>query len=56
MQKEQKKENRGGARANSGRKPLADKKFPITVFIEESKIKKLGGKEKLKQKLIKFIN
>lgn len=55
MEKE-KKENRGGARANCGRKPVADKKIPVTLFIQESKVKKMGGKEKLKQKLTKFIN
>jgi hypothetical protein len=55
-EKAQKKENRGGARPNCGRKPIEDKKFPVTVFIQESKIKKHGGKEKLKTKLIEFIN
>lgn len=55
-EKKEKKENRGGARANCGRKPIEDKKFPVTVFIQLSKIKKHGGKENLKEKLIEFIN
>lgn len=53
---ELKKENRGGARANCGRKPVKDKKQPVTVFIEGSKIKKHGGAEKLKTKIINQFN
>jgi len=56
MKKTKKTENRGGARAGCGRKPVADKKFPVTLFIPQSKIEKMGGKEILKQKLIQFIN
>lgn len=52
---ESKKENRGGARAGCGRKPLADKKKAVTIFVAESKINKSGGLDILKQKLTKFI-
>lgn len=51
----EKKENRGGARANCGRKPIADKKKAVTIFIPESKILKHGGSASLKEKLTKFI-
>lgn len=37
-----------------GRKPLSDKKRPITVFIPTSHIRELGGDEKVKL-LIKKI-
>ena len=34
-----------------GRKPLDDKKEIITLFIHASKIKALGGKEALKERI-----
>ena len=48
-------ETRGGARANSGRKPVADKKIPVTIFIPASKVVKYGGAELLKQKLTNYV-
>ena len=51
-----KKENRGGARANCGRKPLLDKKIPITMYIPKSVIEKYGGTDRVKDKLIKLLN
>ena len=39
-----------------GRKPLEDKKEIITLFIHSSKIKSLGGKEALKEKLYSTLN
>jgi hypothetical protein len=53
---EQKTEKRGGARLNAGRKPIKDKKKPVNLFIQESKIRKFGGVDKLKTKLYNFIN
>jgi len=53
---EEKTEKRGGARVNAGRKPIKDKKKPVNLFIQESKIRKFGGVEKLKIKLYNFIN
>ena len=50
-----KKNNRGGARSNSGRKPVADKKESITVYIEGSKVAMMGGKEILRKKILAFI-
>lgn len=46
-------DGRGGARPNCGRKPIADKKQNVTVFIPASVIKKNGGIEKLKTKILK---
>jgi hypothetical protein len=46
-------QGRGGARPNCGRKPIADKKQNVTVFIPASVIKKNGGIEKLKTKILK---
>jgi len=39
-----------------GRKPLDDKKEIITLFIQASKIKALGGEEALKERLYSTIN
>jgi hypothetical protein len=49
------KENRGGSRKNSGRKPVADKKQPVTLFIERSVIERHGGPDKIKEALISNI-
>lgn len=40
-----KKGKSGGVREGSGRKPLAEKKEPITFYAEPSKIEAVGGKE-----------
>jgi len=37
-----------------GRKPIEDKKKPITIFVKESFIEKIG-KEELQQKLLDYI-
>ena len=37
-----------------GRKPIEDKKKPITIFVKESVIEKIG-KEELQQKLLDYI-
>ena len=47
--------NWGGARKKSGRKPVADKKQPVTLFIPQSVIEKHGGADAIKQQLIKKI-
>jgi hypothetical protein len=43
----------GGARKKSGRKPVADKKQPVTLFIPQSVIDKHGGADAIKEQLIK---
>jgi hypothetical protein len=49
------KSNKGGARKNSGRKPVEDKKEPITLFINRSVIERHGGADKIKAALIHNI-
>jgi hypothetical protein len=49
------KDPRGGARKNSGRKPIDDKKQPVTLFIERSVIERHGGPDKIKATLINNI-
>ncbi len=46
----------GGKRSNSGRKPVSDKKIQVSFYIEGSKIKKLGGLDAFKEKVIKYID
>jgi len=36
-------------KAKRGRKPLADKKTNITIYLKRSKVESLGGKESIKQ-------
>ena len=46
----------GGKRKNSGRKPVADKKQQVCLYIKQSKIKKLGGLDAIKNKIYKYID
>ena len=41
----------GGKRSNSGRKPVSDKKVQVSFYIEQSKIKKFGGLDSIKEKM-----
>ncbi len=45
----------GGPRKNSGRNPVKDKKQPLTVYLRGSDIKRNGGKERTKKKMIEVI-
>lgn len=47
-----KKDNRGGARPNSGAKKKDDTKQPITFYLLQSVIDSNGGKEAIKQQCI----
>lgn len=40
-----KEKPKGGVRIGAGRKPSADPKQPVTIFVETSKINAYGGKE-----------
>lgn len=42
-------------KSNAGRKPVADKKETVSVFIHHSKIDEHGGMESLKQKIYSFV-
>ena len=46
---------RGGARANAGRKPNQTKKKPITVYLPEQIINRIG-KEKIKTLITQTFN
>jgi len=39
------KSNRGGSRTGSGRKPASDPKIGLTIYIFQSEVDLLGGKE-----------
>lgn len=47
---------RGGKRLGAGRKPLANKKKLIPLYIEENKIWPFGSEEKMKEKLYDFVS
>ena len=51
-----KKITHGGKRENSGRKPLTEKRLPVTVYLPESTIKGAGGKEDVKRKIYEEFN
>lgn len=51
-----KKQNMGGRRSNSGRKPVADKKVQLYVFVHQSKIDKLDGKDAVKLLMMNSID
>lgn len=38
-------------KSKAGRKPILDKKVRVLIFIEQSKIDKKGGMEKMKEHL-----
>ena len=48
----------GGAREGAGRDPLPeiDKKSPLTIWVSNRTIKKMGGKAKTRANLKKFIS
>ena len=50
-----KKPAHGGARKGAGRKPAADPKVSITIYIEESIIKANGGIENVKNNCYSFL-
>lgn len=53
--KKHKKNTRGGARSGAGRKPITDKKIPVTVYIRESTIKDVGGMDAARELAINAI-
>ena len=46
---------RGGKRVNSGRKKLPEIKEPVTIYIYPSVIKKNGGRDKTRAKLLEVL-
>jgi hypothetical protein len=47
---------RGGKREGSGAKAKADKKKPITFYVEESKVTSVGGDKAAKELAYKAID
>ncbi len=45
----------GGARKGAGRKPAADPKVPITIYVEESVIKSIGGIDQVRSECIECL-
>jgi len=46
------KQKKGGERSGAGRKPTADPKIPITLYIRKSKVELHGGKNELGRKML----
>lgn len=44
-----KKKTHGGKRKKAGRKPVADKKQRVILYVKKSQIKEMGGEDKLKE-------
>ena len=42
------KNKKGGKRKGAGRKPIKDKKVPVTIWMRPSEVKKNGGLKKVK--------
>ncbi len=49
MAKARKVISHGGARKGSGRKPVADKKTAVTLYLEESIVQSYGGVEGVRE-------
>lgn len=50
------KNKRGGKRLGAGRKPIADKKKLVPLYVGEKKIWSFGNEQKLKDQLYSFID
>lgn len=53
--KTKKTKSHGGARARSGRKPVADKKVGFTFYVEQSILNANGDIDELKQDCYNFV-
>ena len=49
------KTTHGGKRKTSGRKPVADKKVQVSLYIRQSEIEKFGGLDEVKKALCEFV-
>ena len=45
----------GGARKGAGRKPAADPKITISIYVETSIVNAMGGVEELKEACYSFL-
>ena len=55
MGKVPKRTGRGGARKGSGRKPAVDPKVAVTIYVEGSIIKSLGGIEGVREECYRVL-
>ncbi len=55
MGKATKRTGRGGARKGSGRKPAEDPKVAVTIYVEGSIVKSLGGIEGVREACYAFL-
>lgn len=55
MAEKKKKRTHGGPRLGSGRKPVADKKIMVPLYIETSIVNALGGIEELRTICYNFL-
>ncbi len=56
MAKARKVISHGGARKGAGRKPVADKKTAVTLYLEESIVQSLGGVEGVRDYCYKLLS
>lgn len=49
-------QNQKKKKSAAGRKPIADKKVVVTLFIRQSEIDKRGGKEALQKQCYDFLS
>lgn len=47
---------KGGKRKNAGRKPVADKKIPVVLYVQESVVNAQGGKSQFGELLLNLYN
>lgn len=55
MAKMAKRQGRGGARTGSGRKPAADPKIAVTIYVEGSIISAMGGIDGVREECYAFL-
>ena len=55
MSKVTKRTGRGGPRKGSGRKPAADPKVAVTIYVESSLVTALGGIDEVRQECYSFL-
>lgn len=49
------KKSHGGPRKGAGRKPAADRKVPVTIYVKESIIKTVGGIDQVRDSCYVFL-
>lgn len=55
MAEKKKRQTHGGPRKGSGRKPVADPKIMVSLYIETSIINAMGGIEEIREACYQFL-